>query len=509
MKKLFLLCTIAFSINSIAQNVGIGTTTPQTTLDVKGNIRTGGINNFILYDSLAGRITWTNSNLWVTGPQYLMKHSASAEGLYSNGAQLEYRNQSGNPIFFTNWNDGNGYFSGKLGIGTVNPTAKLQVSDGASGIPPFFSARMVVETNSHTYLNLLSPDPFETGILFGSGTNAASGVISYNSSGISKGFLFSTNGNQQRMVINSAGNVGIGTTNPQKNLSVQNGMNIDQADGNSGTTANTITFGNGSGEGVGSKRNPGGNQWGLDFYTNSIIRMSISNGGNVGIGTTNPQYPLDINGRMRLNGTSSNDAGMWLNDAGVDRAFVGLENNNYIGFYGNEGAGWKFGMNTQTGALKINGSEGSNGKVLASTGGSANNWVSPTNTLFNNSASINNTTSITLSQTSGWTTLPGMTYTFSSAGNSKVLISSFTGFHTIACSFCGTTSVNVTAYIDGALFMTGLAYHIANDVYFTASFSIMPTLTGGTHTIEIKALNNGGPNVSFDQKNLIILIIPE
>jgi Chaperone of endosialidase len=211
-----------------AQSVGIGTTTPQATLDVKGNVRTGGINNFILYDSLSGKITWANSNLFVTAPQYLMKHSASAEGLYSNGAQLEYRNQVGNPIFFTNWTNGNGYFSGNLGIGTVSPTAKLQIRDGASGIAPFFSARMVVETNSHTYINLLSPDPFETGILFGSGTNAVSGLISYNSTTVPKGFIFNNNGNQTRMVINNTGQVGIGTTTPAFKLDVANGsINTD------------------------------------------------------------------------------------------------------------------------------------------------------------------------------------------------------------------------------------------------------------------------------------------
>ncbi len=98
----------------------------------------------------------------------------------------------------------------------------------------------------------------------------------------------------------------------------------------------------------------------------------------VGIGINNPQHPLDINGRMRLSGTNPDDPGIWLNDAGVDRAFVGLENNNYVGFYGNQGAGWKFAMNTQTGALKVNGSEGAPGQVLMTSGASGTaNWGHP------------------------------------------------------------------------------------------------------------------------------------
>jgi len=52
-----------------------------------------------------------------------------------------------------------------------------------------------------------------------------------------------------------------------------------------------------------------------------------------------------------------------------------LENNSYVGFYGNQGAGWKFAMNTSTGALKVNGSEGLAGQVLTSNGtGNTASW---------------------------------------------------------------------------------------------------------------------------------------
>ena len=81
----------------------------------------------------------------------------------------------------------------------------------------------------------------------------------------------------------TSGNVGIGTPSPQQQLSVAAGLNIDQNNANSGSVANALTFGSASGEGIGCKRNAGGNQFGLDFYTGSANRLSISNNGNVAI----------------------------------------------------------------------------------------------------------------------------------------------------------------------------------------------------------------------------------
>jgi hypothetical protein len=103
-----------------------------------------------------------------------------------------------------------------------------------------------------------------------------------------------------------SGSVGIGTTVPQQNLSIQNGLNIDQANTNAQSVGNALTFGGGSGEGIGSRRTSGGNQYGLDFYTGFIERMTITGGGNVGIGSATPQATLDVNGfaKLKLNASA-------------------------------------------------------------------------------------------------------------------------------------------------------------------------------------------------------------
>lgn len=103
--------------------------------------------------------------------------------------------------------------------------------------------------------------------------------------------FYSTAANQ--FLIRAVGGVGIGTTAPQQALSVAAGMNIDQANANSGTT-NSLRFGSASGEAIGSRRTAGPNQYGLDFYTNSTARMSITNGGYVGFGLFSPAYRIDM-----------------------------------------------------------------------------------------------------------------------------------------------------------------------------------------------------------------------
>jgi hypothetical protein len=75
---------------------------------------------------------------------------------------------------------------------------------------------------------------------------------------------------------------------------VGSGVVIDQNNQNSGTIASALTFGFSTGEGIGSRRTPGVNQYGLDFYTSSANRMAILNNGSVGLGTANPATKLHL-----------------------------------------------------------------------------------------------------------------------------------------------------------------------------------------------------------------------
>jgi Chaperone of endosialidase len=74
----------------------------------------------------------------------------------------------------------------------------------------------------------------------------------------------------------------------------------------------------------------------------------------VGIGLNNPQFILETNGRMRVR-YGSGTAGIIFMDSDnlQNRGFVGMQDNNYVGLYGFNGAGWGLTMNTNTGDINI------------------------------------------------------------------------------------------------------------------------------------------------------------
>jgi len=100
--------------------------------------------------------------------------------------------------------------------------------------------------------------------------------------------IFGTNATD-RMRILATGNVGIGTTNPQRSLHVQTAMRI----GGSGAV---IDFGDDMTNQI--YRNGTTNE--LRFTTNATDRLVINPSGNIGIGTTNPETKLDVDGNLLI-----------------------------------------------------------------------------------------------------------------------------------------------------------------------------------------------------------------
>jgi hypothetical protein len=102
-----------------------------------------------------------------------------------------------------------------------------------------------------------------------------------------------------------------GTVHATSTISSAVGANLDQADANNGTLSPGLKFGTGGvGEGISSKRTATGNQYGLDFYTRSNVRMSITNDGKVGIGRSASANRLEVEGEA-----SKSAGGVWATNS--------------------------------------------------------------------------------------------------------------------------------------------------------------------------------------------------
>ena len=112
----------------------------------------------------------------------------------------------------------------------------------------------------------------------------------------------------------NTGNVGVGTSTPGAKLEVNGIVRITA----SSTSGNYLSVGayNPVTDNFGYISSAGqANGTGLKFETAhdaganwGATRMVILNNGNVGIGTTNPGYPLDVTGLSHVNGTFVTDA---------------------------------------------------------------------------------------------------------------------------------------------------------------------------------------------------------
>jgi hypothetical protein len=114
------------------------------------------------------------------------------------------------------------------------------------------------------------------------------------------------------LVVDATGNVGIGTTSPRARLDVAGDINLGNAERDADVSLDMVRGGGAGRQGQGrvvvrhSEQAPYSGsitiepRWynGSEYeYKRNVLVVDAT--GNVGIGTSNPQYPLDVNGRTR------------------------------------------------------------------------------------------------------------------------------------------------------------------------------------------------------------------
>ena len=262
-------------------NVGIGTTSPGSKLDVAGgDIRLSTNSTYLRSkDSASGtpRVLGMNaSNAFYIGPIdsyagggiiYGASSNVSYHGFYGGGSEKVRITSAGN-----------------VGIGTTSPVAKLSVK--SSG------------TNNWVFRATASDGGDLGGIYEDGGTNAE--LYIKNSAGTSS-VLINSSGDSYF----NGGSVGIGTTSPRGKLDITNGSTGQTYSNISGLLIDV----NGSSN----------SYYGLRVGSSTgNSNLAVTNAGNVGIGTDSPSAKLDVAGTVKYNTQLS------TNDLMGQKAFIGI-----------------------------------------------------------------------------------------------------------------------------------------------------------------------------------------
>ncbi len=347
--------SIAFQINSgekaridSSGNVGIGTSSPTEKLEVNGNVRISGSNQSTLTIGSGNQVGPHMVNIWGGG--------SGVDYGYALGGNLRlYANTStsNNTILAapgagairiaTNGTERMRITSGgNVGIGSDNPTAKLDISEAITSSTTFNRANSQINITSGTgtgsnYRANLFFSPFNT-----SGNGSPAGISTIAGGNTSSTLAFYTNPDNQysgipfeRVRIDPDGNVGIGKSSPTEALHINNG-NVKVGDWAQGGKNVFVSTGLGSYAAPSygsltftgyleaekarirasdvSQNNNGISDLIFETQNGTIQeRMRITSDGYVGIGTQAPQVNLDVSSATspQIRITSRENSGAW------------------------------------------------------------------------------------------------------------------------------------------------------------------------------------------------------
>jgi trimeric autotransporter adhesin len=310
--------------------VGLNTTTPVSTLDVKGGATIRGLL------SLPARGAATATGGKDSGPQ---NFTASSYNSASNAAENQIFQWQAEPVG-NNTSSPSGKYNLLFASGTSTP-AETGLSISSSGLFTFASGQTFPGTGGGTVTSVGSGAGLTGGPITSSGTlsitnaGVTNTMLQYSSltvtagTGLSGGGPVSLGGSTTLNVANASCPTGeaavalplscaffasLGANNFNGNQSVTGNLGasgevaaggnpypsaasgtveVDAGHHNTGGTSPALTFA-GGGELIISNRNSGTNPYGLDFFTNNTPRMSITNSGQVGIGTQTPSVALEV-----------------------------------------------------------------------------------------------------------------------------------------------------------------------------------------------------------------------
>ena len=223
--------------------------------------------------------------------------------------------------------------SENVGIG-VSPEARLHVEKASSGTSIAADAGdvLIVENSSSAMVDIRSPAANAGGILFSDPDARARGAIYYYHNDGLDSMYFNTAGSSGQMIINSSGNVGIGTDPGLTRFNVlQDAANWTGIFKNTNSNAYGLSIDLASSSGAGGQADI----YALACYTPVGTGFFVLKGGVTCVGTSSAAGSGASSGKQIIQFSGATENGLYLDDtrtaSGTDNAVIFGRGSTYVG----------------------------------------------------------------------------------------------------------------------------------------------------------------------------------